>query len=226
MYPPPTFFPDVRMNFTEHIFEGKRGQDIALFACGEGGRDLRSVTWAELRHSVEAVSDALVARGVGTGDRVAAVISNCVEAIIICLATLAIGAIWSTSSPDMGTEGVFDRLVQIEPKVVFFETSVLYNGKLRDLNTKNHELITALRKVPEFQIGVILERDSRLASNLASEMDVQTWNMFLSTGTGRKLEFRRNAFDHPGFIVYSSGTVRYRMCRMLDDAYDFLDRFT
>ena len=93
MYPPPAFLPDVQMNFTEHIFIGKRDEDVALFACGEARKNLRLVIWAELRKSVKAVTDALIALDTGIGDQITAIISNYEEAIIICLTTVSIGAI-------------------------------------------------------------------------------------------------------------------------------------
>lgn len=194
------------MNFAEHILQNKRGSDVAIFACGEGGSNLTKVTWSQLKAQTQAIADALIQLGVQAGDRVAAIISNCVETIVACLATLSIGAIWSTSSPDMGVAGIMDRLTQIRPKVVFFEASVVYNGKLRDLRVKAAECIGGLQALSEFKLAVIIQRDGSMVPQPSAV--TKTWEQFVESGTGRELTFAQLPFSHPGFIVYSSGTVR------------------
>ncbi|KAL5320104.1 hypothetical protein ACEPPN_013166 [Leptodophora sp. 'Broadleaf-Isolate-01'] len=208
MFPTPQFFPDIRMNFAQHILEGKAQHEIAMHACFEGAHDLRSYTWGELWASVESTADALAAAGIQKGDRVAAIISHCFEAIVICLAALSIGAVWSTSSPDMGTKGIMDRLLQIQPKIVFFETSVVYNNKLRDLVPKYEDCLKQLRGTPSFKFAVFIPRRVVIASEPQSQ--IHLWEDFIGSGTGRKLSFAQLPFNHPGFIVYSSGTVSFK----------------
>jgi acetoacetyl-CoA synthetase len=205
MFPVPSFFPDVRMNFAEHIMAGKPRSDIAMYACTEGAHDLRSYTWGELQDSVERIADALLAAGIEKGDRVGAIISHCAEAIMTCLAVLSIGAVWTTSSPDMGLKGIMDRLLQIQPKIVFFESSVAYNGKTRDLAPKFMECIKQLETLETFQFAVFIQR--QLPVSVENKSQVRLWPDFLACGTGRELTFAQLPFNHPGFIVYSSGTV-------------------
>ena len=118
------------------------------------------VTWRELRLEVEKMADAMISVGVRTGDRVAAIISNRSKTMICCLAALSIGIIWSTSSLDMGPQGILNRLMQIRPKLVFAESSVLYNGKIRQLLPKHKEWTKKLSSTPEFVYAImILESD-------------------------------------------------------------------
>ncbi|KAH6974321.1 acetoacetyl-synthase [Ilyonectria sp. MPI-CAGE-AT-0026] len=210
LYPPPQFFPAVRMNFAEHIFQNKRGSDVAIYACGEGGSNPTKVTWSQLKAQTQAIAGALIQLGVQAGDRVAAIISNCVETIVACLATLSIGAIWSTSSPDMGVAGIMDRLTQIRPKVVFFEASVVYNSKLRDLRGKVAECIGGLQGLSEFKLAIIIQRDALMVPQPSAV--TKTWEQFAASGTGRELTFTQLPFSHPGFIVYSSGTTGSPKC--------------
>jgi acetoacetyl-CoA synthetase len=205
MFPAPQFFPDVRMNFTEHILVGKPRSDVAMYACSEGAHDLRSYTWGEIQDGVARIADALLTAGIQKGDRVAAIISHCAEAIMTCLAVLSIGALWSTSSPDMGLKGIMDRLLQIQPKIVFFESSVVYNGKTRNLAPKFQECIKQLETLELFQFGVFIQR--QLPISVEQHSHVRLWPDFLATATGRELAFAQLPFNHPGFIVYSSGTV-------------------
>lgn len=222
MFPPPTFFPDVYMNFAEHLLEvpTTNPNGVALYAVPEGGGECRSVSKHELREKVKLAAGALVQAGVRKGDRVAAVISNCVEAIVVCLATLSLGALWSTSSPDMGVEGIMQRLNQIEPTVVLFESSVRYNGRLRDLTEKYQDCFTRLRRrTRKFTLGIVIERElpyrpaaaaaaAAAVTGANKPVSTSTWDAFLATSTGRReLTFEQLPFNHPGFIVYSSGTV-------------------
>lgn len=195
------------MNFSEHVLTGKNHSNIAMYACTEGGFDIRSYTWAEIWDGVERIADALRSEGIQQGDRVAAIISNCVEAIMTCLAVLSIGAIWSTSSPDMGLKGIMDRLVQIKPKIVILESSVMYNGKTRNLLPKYTECLKQLESLETFRFAVFIERQLRVRAALAQHNNVRLWPHFLASGTGRPLTFEQLPFNHPGFIVYSSGTV-------------------
>lgn len=206
MFPPPQFFPEIRLNFAENLIAGKTSNEIAIHACNEGGTDLHDVTWNQLYKLVEKLADSMRASGVKKGSRVAAIISNRVETMALCLATLSIGAIWSTSSPDMGTQGILDRLMQIRPTLVFGETSVLYNGTIRDLRSKHAQCDEQLASIPEYG-GYIIIGDALNPLDDGSLARLQPWRHFLRRGTGRKLAFEPVPFIHPGFIVYSSGTV-------------------
>ncbi|OQV08827.1 hypothetical protein CLAIMM_13044 [Cladophialophora immunda] len=148
--------------------------------------------------------------GVTVGDRVAAIISNCVETVVACLATLSLGAIWSTSSPDMGVEGIMQRLNQIEPKLVLFESSVRYNGKLRPLVQKYEECTARLRKTRNFQLGIMIVREIPYSTKVSR--DVVTWHNFVQGAPDRDLTFVQLPFNQPGFIVYSSGTTGAPKC--------------
>jgi acetoacetyl-CoA synthetase len=196
------------MNFAEHLLFGttRSPEEIIFHACSEGGANLRHVSWVELWASVEKMADAMISAGVRTGDRVAAIISNRPETITCCLAALSIGAIWSTSSPDMGTKGILDRMMQIRPKIVFAESSVVYNGKRRDLMAKHREWTQQMASTPDFLSTVLIVESADVQTDLGN--DFVTWDAFVKRGvTGRKLQFQQLPFHHPGFIVFSSGTV-------------------
>lgn len=205
-FPPLEFFPEVRLNFAQNLLMGQEHDAIAIHTCNEGGINLADVTWGRLYALVEQAADAMVASGVHLGDRVAAVISNRLETVVLCLAALSIGALWSTSSPDMGEQGILDRLLQIRPKLVFGESAVLYNGKLRGLLLKHTGCATRLTETPEYQNYVVIPTEGFPVTQ-KPEAKLTSWSGFLGRGTGRRLTFAQLPFSHPGFIVYSSGTV-------------------
>lgn len=205
MYPRPIFFPGILMNFTENMLAGRDPNHIILHACAEGGVDMQHVTWGQLHGRVEKLADAMRSAGIQVGDRIAGIVSNTVETLVACLATLSIGAIWSTSSPDMGVPGILDRLLQIRPKLVFAESAVLYNGRVRDLMDKHMQWAKKLERTSEFQCVIVAP--FRGAGIAETNTYITTWDEFLRKGTGRELVYAQLPFDHPGFIVYSSGTV-------------------
>jgi acetoacetyl-CoA synthetase len=207
MFPPPLFFPEVRLNFTENMLADRDPSKVAIHACIEGGQEMQDITWGTLRSQTERIADAMVVSGIRAGDRVAGVVSNRLETMLACLATLSIGALWSTSSPDMGVKGILDRLLQIRPKLVFAESSVLYNGKVRDLMAKNREWAKRMLETPEFQNVIVTPRVGDRSPRDEANLKLVSWDSFLSRGTGRELQYQHMPFSHPGFIVYSSGTV-------------------
>lgn len=207
MFPPPRFSPDVQLNFTQHIFERKSSwENVALYACSEGLSSIQDITWRQLHARVTTLADALRHSGLKKGDRVAAVISNSLEAIVAALAVLSIGAIWSTSSPDMGVSGILDRLRQIEPRFTIIDSSVVYNGQKRPLMNKARTCLEELRKLPNFQKMIIISR-GRDADNTPLLPGMVTLDDFNIRATRREMVFEQVPFSHPGFIVYSSGTV-------------------
>lgn len=172
----------------------------------EGGTDIKDYTWGELYSLVERAADALISLGVKKHDRVAAVLSNRLETVVLCLATLSIGAIWSSSSPDMAESGILDRLTQIRPKIVFGESFVVFKGKVMDLASKNAAIVQGLKGFEEFKNLIVLPSQARIAE-VDSRGQILGYEEFLKHGVGRPLKFTRLPFSHPGFIVYSSGTV-------------------
>ena len=194
------WFSGAKLNFAENLL---RFQDDhpAIHFKGEG-QPVRTLTYKELFNDVERLAHSLKEFGVQKGDRVAGFIPNMPEALIAMLATASIGAIWSSSSPDFGIKGVLDRFTQIEPKVIFAADGYFYNGKSFDSLEKLNGI---LNNLPTVEKVVVVEYtgDNTDLSNIANGVLYQE---FISNSP-YPLEFEQLPFDHPLYIMYSSGTT-------------------
>jgi acetoacetyl-CoA synthetase len=193
------WFRGARLNFAEHLLR-RTDDDPAVIGAGEG-RDDRTVSAAELRRLVARAQRGLRALGVGEGDRVAGIVPNAIETVVLMLATTASGAVWSSCSPDFGPMGVVDRFGQIRPKVLVTADGYRYNGKTHGLREKVADVldrIDGIEHVVAFDFaGLGLELEGR---------DV-TWLDELLSNEAEEPEFAQLAFDHPLYIMYSSGTT-------------------
>jgi acetoacetyl-CoA synthetase len=196
------WFPGTTLNYAEHLFRGRDDAALAIQHASEL-RELSSLRWGELRAQVAEVAAGLRDLGVGRGDRVVAYLPNIPEAIVAFCATASIGAIWSSCSPDFGARSVVDRFAQIEPRVLFAVDGYRYGGKDFD----RLDVVAGLEaEIPSLEHTVVLpyldpEPDlSRLAKPLA-------WSELAASGAGTALEFERVPFDHPLWVLYSSGTT-------------------
>jgi acetoacetyl-CoA synthetase len=203
------WFPGARLNFAENLLRHAVNGDpdrIAVTAIAEG-RDRTQLTYGELLAEVGALQKFLQDHGVGEGDRVAGVVGNTAEALIAMLATTSIGAIWSSASPDFGVEGIIDRFGQIEPKVLLAVNGYHYNGKRYDRG----EQIAALRqRIPSIEQVVVIP----MLADIAAPEAVETidWQAALAEGRGHQPSFVQLPFDHPIYILFSSGTTGVPKC--------------
>jgi len=193
------WFKDAKLNYAENLLRF-RDDHIAIKFKSED-RPVREISYHELFKEVEKVSHSLRNLGVRKGDRVAGFIPNIPEAVIAMLATSSIGAIWSSSSPDFGINGVLDRFVQIEPKVIFAARGYQYNGKNFDSIQK---LNSILEKLPTVEKVIIV--DDKRSDKSNSIKDSIDYNLLLDCDPD-PLEFKQLPFDHPLYIMYSSGTT-------------------
>ena len=182
------WFPNVKVSMPEHVFMQKDPEATAVHFQGEQ-RPLSSWTWAELRDETRRVRAGLRRFGVGTGDRVVGCLPNVPETLAAFLATTSLGAIWSCCSPDFGSKTIIDRFAQTEPKVLLAVEGYDYGGKHFDRTALREELQRAL---PTLEHTVVLGPDG--------------WDETIGA-TDEPLEFVRVPFDHPLWIVYSSGTT-------------------
>jgi acetoacetyl-CoA synthetase len=196
------WFPRTRLNYAEHVFSGKDDAEVAILHASEL-RDLGELTWGELRRQVAATAAGLRRLGVERGDRVVAYVPNVPEAIVAFLATASIGAVWSSCSPDFGPASVVDRFAQIEPKVLFAVDGYRYGGKdfdRRDVVAQLQEVMPSLERTVVFPY---LDADP----DVSALRDATRWGDLLVAGAGAPLEFERVPFDHPLWVLYSSGTT-------------------
>jgi acetoacetyl-CoA synthetase len=190
------WFTGARLNYAQHTFRGKDDDAVALRHASEL-RDLDEWTWGELRARTAAIATGLRALGVGPGDRVVAYLPNIPEAVAAFLATASIGAIWSSASPDFGKRSLVDRFAQIEPKVLLAVDGYRYGGKDFD----RCDVVRALQKeMPSLERTVVLPYLGCGTIDGAME-----WSE-LEAGGG-ELEFEQVPFDHPLWVLYSSGTT-------------------
>ena len=209
LFPPPEFFPDERFSIAELILRRGGDNETAIYGSFEGVPGIQKVTWSELRARVQQAYDSLGSIELRANDKVAAVISNSVHAIVLCLATLAHGAIWSSTSCDMGVKAILDRYQQIRPTTVFAERSYVYAGKQIDLHSRISEWSRELKRTnPQMKMTVLLLSD-RGISRRTSIPDCVSWDDFSNRATGRKLVFTKFPFSHAAFILFSSGTVSF-----------------
>lgn len=200
------WFPDARVNFAENLLRGDGAGDALVF-WGEN-RLKRRVSHDTLRAQVAACQQALIAAGVRAGDRVAGYLPNMPETVIAMLATTALGAVWCSASPDFGVEGALDRFGQIEPKVMFCVDGYLYNGKVIECTAKNRAVAARL---PSLARTVVVSYLAEMAAAPATDDVMIGWHDFV-TPTSAPVQFRRVAFDHPLFILFSSGTTGVPKC--------------
>jgi acetoacetyl-CoA synthetase len=186
--PGATWFPGAEVSYAEHLFCGKDPAAVAIVHASEL-REQAEVTWGELREQVAGIAGGLRALGVERGDRVAAYIPNIPEAVAAFLATASIGAVWSSCSPDFGARSVIDRFAQIGPKVLLAVDGYRYNG--RDFDRR------------ETVDGIAAEVGGRVVR--LGYLDGSGWeDGFRQPGD---LTFERVPFDHPLWVLYSSGTT-------------------
>ena len=221
----PRWFKGVRLNYAENILynsdfpthrsqrttRGKEDSKLAVTEVREGCSEIRNVTWAELRARVGLLSSAMKAHGVAKGDRVAVVASNSVDTLSVFLAVTSLGGIFSSSSTDMGTKGVLDRLTQIKPKWLFMDDGALYNGKILDLREKMKEIVEGMTGVQDVR-GVVSLPRWKEPLDVISVPKAQTLGHYLTAATTRTPAFERVEFSEPFLIVYSSGTTGQPKC--------------
>ncbi|HVP01557.1 MAG TPA: acetoacetate--CoA ligase [Solirubrobacteraceae bacterium] len=200
--PGAVWFPGTRLNYAEHVFRGVDDAAVAVIEAGEL-RATREVTWGELRALTAQIAGGLRALGVGPGDRVAAYMPNILETLAALLATASIGAVWSSCSPDFGERSVVDRFAQIEPKVLLAVDGYRYGG--RDFD-KREVLAGLIADLPTVEHAVVLGYLDGTTDRSALPRALG-WEELLARGAGTELTFERVPFDHPLWVLYSSGTT-------------------
>ena len=193
------WFDGATLNFTENLLR-YRDDKIAIHFYGEDGTQ-SSLSYRELHDQVSRLARSMREMGIVKNDRVAGFMPNIPETIITMLATASIGAIWSSCSPDFGIKGVLDRFQQIEPKLIFAADGYLYNGKTIDCLSKLKNILTYL---PSIKKTIIVPFTGDSNTNVIKNS--MLWNDFLHKDSG-DIIFEQLPFDHPLYIMYSSGTT-------------------
>jgi len=194
------WFSGARLNFAENLLR-RRDNHTAILSRGEG-KDDRKISYNELYSEVEKMAAALREAGVEQNDRVAGFLPNIPEAVVAMLGAASLGAVWSSSSPDFGIKGVLDRFRQIEPKVLFAADGYQYNGKRINSLDKLKEILTELPSV-EKVVVIPFESENLDLSGINKGV---LYGEFLPA-KAPSLEFAQLPFDHPLYIMYSSGTT-------------------
>ena len=200
------FFPDAQLNYAENQLR-TRGAGDAIVFWGED-RIKRRLSWDELHALVSRMAQALRACGVGKGDRVAGYLPNLPESTAAMLATASLGAIWSSCSPDFGVQGVLDRFGQIEPTVLFCPDGYLYGGKTYGSLERVAEIAAQLPSLRR----VVVVPYTGTEQGMESVPHAQRLEDFLAPHAAREIAFERVGFNHPLYILYSSGTTGVPKC--------------
>jgi acetoacetyl-CoA synthetase len=195
------WFPEARLNFAENLLRARDDTDALVF-WGED-RIKKRFSKKQLFDLVSRLAQALESVGVKKGDRVAGYLPNLPESIAATLATASLGAIWSSCSPDFGVQGILDRFGQIEPKVLFCADGYLYGGKQFETQEKVKEILTQL---PSVKACVVLPYLG-LSATAGKSLDD-----FIRPFSARDIGFEQVEFNHPLYILYSSGTTGVPKC--------------
>ncbi|MEH7378858.1 acetoacetate--CoA ligase [Bacillus sp. JJ1533] len=193
------WFPDARLNFAENLLRGDEWE-TAVFVADENGVS-RTILMGELRNMVAQAQHGLKSLGVTAGDRVAGVVTNGIEGLVALLATTSLGAVWTSCSPDFGSKGILDRIGQVRPKVLIATLEYQYNGKFFDIR----ENISAVSKVLE-DVSAIVTLSEPKSLSIHPATKVMSWQE-LCQNDSSKLEFTPVPFNHPLYILYTSGTT-------------------
>ncbi len=201
------WFEGAEMNFAENLLR-YRDEHTAIISARENSPNVK-LSYNELYRTVASLAASLREMGVKKGDRIAGFVNNIPESVIAMLAATSLGALWSSCSPDFGHKGVLDRFGQIQPKILFAIESYYYNGKLINCREK----IEAIRQsIPSIEKVVLIKRLNDFKGNLSSDKlsgevnNIIYYNELLSNNSN-EIKFEQVPFDHPVYIMYSSGTT-------------------
>ncbi|KAL4738130.1 acetoacetate-CoA ligase [Aspergillus similis] len=214
MWPRPSWFEGAKINLAENLLYPASGVDehsLAVIAVTETTRE--EVTWKELRERVRQCQAGMKAMNVQVGDRVAGFIANHTNSLVAMLATTSLGAIWTAVSPDTGVSAALDRLVQIEPVLLFADNGLMYNGKNFSALSKVREIIAAL---PSLTAAIILptspSEPTDLDQRCANTRVISYSDFILPSSNGETLDFVQLPAESPVYILYSSGTTGIPKC--------------
>ena len=198
------WFPDARFNYCQNLLQRGDDDDIALYSYIEGAAKITNKTRRQLRDDVARCAAVLGTLGVRKGDVVCGVLSNVPAAVVAALATAALGAVWSSCSPDFGAQGISDRLEQIAPKVIFFTTAYVYGQKRHD---RRAEMQKVLRKFPHSHAVAVSHLDDAEGTS-----DALNFADLLANAASHALTYAEMSFADPLCILFSSGTTGVPKC--------------
>ncbi|MBT5577753.1 MAG: acetoacetate--CoA ligase [Porticoccaceae bacterium] len=202
-FPGARWFEGARLNFAENLLRNRSDKTAIIARLENGSR--RTISYAELYQQVAEFAAALRDRGLVKGDRVAGFMPNVPEAIVAMLATSSIGAIWSSCSPDFGINGVLDRFGQIEPKLLLACNGYYYNGKTIDTTARVTAIQSQIKSIEQVVLVPVTPGSNDVP-------DATMYSDFLFSKNTPELQFEQLAFDHPLYIMYSSGTTGAPKC--------------
>ncbi|UJF24219.1 acetoacetate--CoA ligase [Suttonella sp. R2A3] len=201
------FFPNARLNFAENMLQyGEHHPDEVAILYKVEENSIGSLSWCDLRAQVSQLQQVLQARGVGSGDVVAGYLPNFPQTVIAMLATTSLGAVWSSTSPDFGSEGAIDRFGQTRPKVLFSVDGYTYNGKVHTCRDKAQAVVSAVDSI-ECWIEI-----SNIGAEAARLTCAESWDEVLAAYSAKPLTFVPCEFNDPLYILYSSGTTGKPKC--------------
>ncbi|MDB2586131.1 acetoacetate--CoA ligase [Luminiphilus sp.] len=205
--PGASWFPDARLNFAENLLR-RRGDSTAIVSLLENGTRTE-ISFDALYAQVAALSAALKSHGVVAGDRVAGFMPNVTETVVAMLAATSLGAVWTSCSPDFGFQGVMDRFGQVEPKVLFAADGYYYNGKLHDSLAKVRQLAEEIESLEHVVVVELMALKADI-SGIKKAVHYRQWQGDFADTV--EIEFAQLPFNHPLYIMYSSGTTGVPKC--------------